>query len=328
MLIMRQLRHTRLFSTGGTAPLAVAVHGGAWAIPDKIKKQNLAACEAAASLAYGVLQTGGSALDAVERAVCLLESDTSLNAGRGCSLNAAGQPELDALLMESSSLRCGSVAGVSVRHPISLARYVMEKSDHVLLVGSGAMAFAQEEGMSAASFDELVTEEALEEWRSWREYRSNVASLFAGPSSDHPGDTVGCVALDASGRLACGTSTGGVVGKRPGRVGDSPLVGCGGYADEVGAVSATGHGEAIARVTLSRLVLWLVEKGRSPSEAAEEALETMKRRCGENGGGSGGVILVTRLGHVAKAFTTKRMAWAAIEGSLNEDGRTSSGIER
>mmetsp|Transcript_63200 Transcript_63200/g.205067 ORF Transcript_63200/g.205067 Transcript_63200/m.205067 type:complete len:194 (-) Transcript_63200:19-600(-) len=137
--------------------------------------------------------------------------------------------------------------------------------------------------MPPAAREYLVTAESEEEWRTWRGYRGNVQSLFAASGEPEPHDTVGCVALDAEGGLACGTSTGGVVGNRVGRVGDCPLVGSGGYADAgVGAVSATGHGEAIAKVTLSRLALWHLQAGATPTRAAELALETMLKKCGKD----------------------------------------------
>lgn len=250
----------------------------------------------------------------------LLEDDTSLNAGRGCSLNEFGEPECDAMIMEGS-LQCGAVAGVQVLHPVSLARRVMDHTEHVMMIGEGAAELAPPAERERAA---LVTPAAEEEWRTWREYKSNVQSLFG---QGH--DTVGCVVLDGAGRLACGTSTGGVVGKRRGRVGDSPLIGSGGYADAaVGAASATGHGEAIAKVTLSRLALWLLQSGRSPTQAAEEALDTMRLRCGADGGGHGGLILVGREGEIAKAFTTQRMAWASVEGAVGATGSQKSGIER
>jgi len=270
---------------------------------------------------YEVLCKGGTALDAVEAAVRALEADDSFNSGRGCSLNERGEAECDAMIMEGGLLRCGAVAGVQRVHPISLARLVMEKTEHVLLISEGAMDFARKELGPDPAREELITPEAEEEWRTWKDYRSNVAGLFAEKDQQKGHDTVGCVALDASGGMACGTSTGGVVGKLKGRVGDSPLVGSGGYADnEVGAVSTTGHGEAIARVTLARLALWNLGAGKAPKEAAHEALATMKQRCGAQGGGCGGLIMVSKNGDFTAQFTTRRMVWASQKGTVGCEG--------
>lgn len=324
--------HARLWRRAASgAPICAVVHGGAWAIPDAQKQRNVDACETAVAAAYAVLKQGGSAVDAVERAVQSLELDESLNAGRGSSLNSEGDPECDSMIMDGA-LNCGAVAGVQVMHPISLARRVMERTEHTLLIGEGAMLLAAEEPPQLSGRESLVTTAAEEEWRVWNKYSSNVSGLFApGPSaSAGHSDTVGCVALDCAGMLACGTSTGGVVGKRKGRVGDSPLVGSGGYADNgVGAVSTTGHGEAITKVTLARLALWLVERGRTPAEASQEALATMQRRCGGGGGGCGGLIMLTHAGEVTATFNTQRMVWASIESRVGaDDFRMRSGIDR
>eukprot|EP00403_Amphidinium_massartii_P042366 CAMPEP_0178439004 /NCGR_PEP_ID=MMETSP0689_2-20121128/35913_1 /TAXON_ID=160604 /ORGANISM="Amphidinium massartii, Strain CS-259" /LENGTH=301 /DNA_ID=CAMNT_0020061481 /DNA_START=102 /DNA_END=1004 /DNA_ORIENTATION=+ len=282
---------------------------------------SVVACERAAQEAYKVLAAGGSAVDAVERAVNSMEADAALNAGYGCSLNANGEPELDALIMDGS-LSCGAVAGVQVLHPISLARRVMEDTDHVLVAGAGAMQLAASFGQTPKASEELVTNAAKEEWKRWQQYDKAVGSLFSArtTSADQPrGDTVGCVALDASGGIACGTSTGGVVGKRPGRVGDSPLVGSGGYADKcTGAVSTTGHGEAIAKVTLARYVLWLIEAGAPPAIAAQQALQEMQHRAGTRGGGRGGMVLITADATAVASFNTKRMPWALQRGDSGQ----------
>lgn len=323
----------------GPRPISVIVHGGAWSIPDELKGLNVIACKAAAGAAYAVLQDGGGAVDAVEAAVIVLELDESLNAGKGCSLNEHKEPECDALIMDGA-LRSGAVAGVQVLHPITLARRVMEKTEHILIAGDGAAAFAAQQGLSC-DVGEIITSASEAEWQTWREYRSNIKHLFAAGSSSSSmppgegrGDTVGCVALDATGMVACGTSTGGVVGKRQGRVGDSPLIGSGGYADvHVGAVSTTGHGEAIARVTLARLALWLLEgsaskEKMSPQAAVETALDVMQRRCGAEGGGTGGLIMVVPSGEVAKSFSTRRMPWASEQGFFGAaTSKKLSGIE-
>jgi len=307
--------------TEDRSPICIVVHGGAWSIPEAQTQRNLDGCETAVAAGYEVLRGGGSALDAVEAAVRALEADDSFNSGRGCSLNERGEAECDAMIMEGSSLRCGAVAGVQRVHPVSLARLVMQKTEHVLLISEGAMDFARKEMGPDNTREELVTPGAEEEWRTWKDYRSNVAGLFAEKGKQNSHDTVGCVALDASGGVACGTSTGGVVGKLRGRVGDSPLVGSGGYADnEVGAVSTTGHGEAIARVTLARLALWNLNAGKVPKEAAQEALATMKQRCGAHGGGCGGIIMVSKSGDFTAQFTTQRMVWASQKGTVGCEG--------
>eukprot|EP00928_Gymnodinium_smaydae_P019903 TRINITY_DN1766_c0_g1_i1.p1 TRINITY_DN1766_c0_g1~~TRINITY_DN1766_c0_g1_i1.p1 ORF type:complete len:380 (+),score=96.86 TRINITY_DN1766_c0_g1_i1:78-1142(+) len=305
----------------------VIVHGGAWAIDEYLHEANRNACREAVLAAVAVLERPdgagdggagacGSALDAVEAAIRVLEDDASLDAGRGSWLNELGQAELDALIMDGD-LRAGGVAAVTnVDHPITLARRVMERTEHVLLVGAGANRLAVETGLaeSEAPRADLITPEALKNWERYRQYSECVNSAFCPgeqpPTRGH--DTVGCVVLDKQGRLAAGTSTGGVTFKKAGRVGDSPLIGSGAYCDRyVGGASATGHGEAIARVTLCRHALWLLEQGGEPARAAALALERMRQRCGEAGGGTGGLILCDRNGRLGHAFTTKCMAWAS-----------------
>eukprot|EP00930_Biecheleria_cincta_P061014 TRINITY_DN46581_c0_g1_i1.p1 TRINITY_DN46581_c0_g1~~TRINITY_DN46581_c0_g1_i1.p1 ORF type:complete len:368 (-),score=49.94 TRINITY_DN46581_c0_g1_i1:307-1410(-) len=323
------VKRSQFESDGSWPRICIMVHGGAWNIPETHTQANLDACEAAAAAGYALLKDGGAALDAAEAAIRVLEADESLNAGRGCSLNELGEPECDAMLMDGSSLRLGAVAGVQVSHPISLARKVMEKTEHVLMIGQGAMKLAQQE-LSEESFarENLVTKGAEAEWQQWKDYAGNVKGIFASRDTELSHDTVGCVAFDSKGQVACGTSTGGVVGKLKGRVGDSPLVGSGGYADsEVGAVSTTGHGEAIARVTLARLALWQLESGKTPADAARDALQIMRRRCSEKGGGCGGLIMVSRTGALTASFTTRRMVWASVEGALGHDGTTRRAID-
>lgn len=268
-------------------------------------------------------------MDAVEAAVKVLEADDSFNSARGCSLNEFGEPECDAMIMDGS-LRCGAVASVQTEHPVALARCVMEKTPHVLMIGEGAMSLHKKELGPLPQRASLVTQGAEEEWRTWRNYKDNVRGIFAPKEREAQGshDTVGCVARDSTGCVACATSTGGVVGKLKGRVGDSPLVGSGGYADsEVGAVSTTGHGEAIAKVTLARLALWHVKAGKGPKEAAQLALGEMQRRCGGDGGGCGGLIMVTMDGQVTAQYNTQRMVWAAVEGTLGQEGSSRRGID-
>jgi len=289
------------------------VHGGAWAIPDSMVDAHLAGCKAAAEEGGRVLSGGGSALDAVEAAIRTMEEDPTFDAGRGSFLNREGAVEMDAIIMDGARLRAGSVAAVrNILHPVTLARLVMERTDHVLLVGEGANLFAAEMGIEATPEEELLVGRELERWRKLRKdprFRARV--IFeppsAPPSWDVPGDTVGAVALDAEGALAAGTSTGGTPKKRMGRVGDSPLVGAGAYADNAtGAVSATGWGEPIILSCLSRRVLEFMERGMGPAQASRAALDEMLDRHE----GRGGVILVTPDGTMTAAFNTPRMAYA------------------
>uniref|UniRef100_A0A672SR69 Isoaspartyl peptidase/L-asparaginase n=1 Tax=Sinocyclocheilus grahami TaxID=75366 RepID=A0A672SR69_SINGR len=273
----------------------IVVHGGAWAIPDMLAKASVAGVKNAAWAGDAVLKNGGSAIDAVEKAVRSLEDDPTFDAGHGAVLNINGEVELDSIIMDGETLATGAVASVrNIANPVSLARAVMEKTDHVMLTDRGASMFAERIGIPVA--DDLVTE--------WKKNLS--ANLYY--SRGH--DTVGAVALDSLGNVACATSTGGIRNKMVGRVGDSPIIGSGGYADNrSGAVSCTGHGESILKVTLARLILFQMEQGKSATAAAEASLQYM----GERVKGCGGAIVVSSTGDWAASFTTPRMAWASIK---------------
>jgi L-asparaginase / beta-aspartyl-peptidase len=284
-----------------SAPLSILVHGGAG--PHREDDDVEAAkrgCLVAARAGHAVLKQGGSALDAIEAAVRLLEDDPVFNAGIGAALNRDGTAELDASVMNGATLAAGSVACVTCfQNPITLARRVMEQSPHVMLVAQGAEAFGRAQGLPVVSNEVLVTAAARRDLETHR--RSN--------------GTVGAVAIDGLGHLAAATSTGGTTGKWPGRVGDSPLIGCGTYADDKkAAVSCTGLGEAIIRVTLARHAADLVALGLDGFEAARQAVSTLQRA-----GGDAGLILVTPAGQLAWAFSTQRMsrAWVsdASEGA-------------
>ena len=244
--------------------IAIAVHGGAWAIPDAEVQAHDEGVRAAAEAGYAVLKAGGSAIDAVEAAIRVLEDAPVFDAGTGSVLNAAGEVEMDALICDGASLRSGGVIGLDcVRHPISIARRVLEGTPHALLGGQGAKDFARAHAPPGDLCDprELVTGAAREEWTRRKDYGDTVGACFDNkpptpPSDKHAQqeqhDTVGCVALDGEGNIVAGTSTGGITMKMRGRVGDSPLVGCGAYADAaLGGCSTTGHGESIMRVLLA-----------------------------------------------------------------------------
>jgi L-asparaginase / beta-aspartyl-peptidase len=291
---------------------AIVVHGGAGDLTSDDPASSggpgaprLEGVRRACAAGWSILAAGGSALDAVEAAVRTLEDDPAFNAGTGATLTAAGDVELDASIMDGASLRCGAVAVVrDVKNPISLARAVMERSHHVLLAGPGASAFAREIGVPSHDNALLVTRAQRARWEAARK----------GAQASKSG-TVGAVARDALGHLAAATSTGGMSMKRPGRVGDTPIIGCGTYADDaLAAVSCTGHGERIIQLTLARHAADLVGRGASAMEAAREATALLGRRVQ----GTGGLIVVGPAGEVGFAHNTPVMsrAWTAGDGEI------------
>lgn len=309
----------------------VVIHGGAATIsPDEVQLR-LEGVKRAANCGYEVLQSSnGTALDAVEAAVRVMEDDPVFNAGLGASLTRTGKIELDALIMEGTRMKAGSVAGISkVANPVTLSRHIMEKSDHVLMIGDGAHKFADEVGMPTTKPKALITKLSCERLNYFKTFMTAINDGVKN-SSDH--DTVGAVAVDSAGHVACATSTGGITAKQEGRVGDSPCVGSGGFADDfIGAVSTTGHGEAIMRVCLARHITGLMQQGMTAQEAAVAGLEYMKNRVQ----GYGGVVVVSSKGDIGVHFTTKNMSWAYRKGSvvhygiksdddLTEDGSSNS----
>lgn len=265
---------------------AIIVHGGAGPIKDDSLPARLEGCKTAALAGWKILHNGGSALDAVEAAVVVLEDDPVFNAGTGSALNSLGKVEMDAAIMEGQSLRAGAVAAVSgIKNPIKLARRVMEDGRHVLLAGAGASLFARQIGFPECAPEALIVDREKKRW-------------------DSKHGTVGCVALDAKGALAVGTSTGGIFEKLPGRVGDSPLIGCGTYADDYGAASCTGHGEAIIRLLLAKSAVDYLKNGSEAQTAAEIAVGDLED---ERIGATGGIILIDRWGNVGYARNTTHM---------------------
>ncbi|HEX5042218.1 MAG TPA: isoaspartyl peptidase/L-asparaginase family protein [Candidatus Polarisedimenticolaceae bacterium] len=296
-------------------PLALAVHGGAWNIPDDEVDAHLFGVAEALTQGWERLRAGGSALDVVETVVRVLEADPTFNAGRGSHLNSEGKLEMDASIMEGGRLRAGAVAAISgVRHPVSVARRLLEDGRHVLLAGAGAVQFAREAGAELCRPTDLLVGRELERFRAIRRgRRSLVRHEFRAM------DTVGAVALDRRGRTAAATSTGGTQDKAPGRVGDSPIPGAGSYADDRrGAASCTGWGEGILRVVLAKTAVDLLAE--HPADAAARKGIAALRRVE----GHGGVILLDRAGHVGAAFNTPRMA----RGIATEGGGLTVGVER
>ncbi|XP_041467625.1 isoaspartyl peptidase/L-asparaginase-like isoform X2 [Lytechinus variegatus] len=256
--IVCQAMHTNNMERNCFVP-AIAVHGGAWAIPQADTEASCQGVQRAVRAGYKVLEDGGTAVDAVEQAVRVLEDD----------------PVFDA--------------------------------DHTLLVGHGANKFANEMGIEKVPTSDLVTEDARKTWEEYRKFKKTV-DVFFSSRTDAGHDTVGCVAVDRLGNVACATSTGGISAKKVGRVGDSPIIGSGAYCDNAyGAVSTTGHGENIMKVTLARTIISYMEHlGLSAKEAADKAIAFMSKRVG----GVGGAIVVSSSGQLAKSFNSERMAWA------------------
>jgi L-asparaginase / beta-aspartyl-peptidase len=283
------------------------IHGGAWAMPDDAIAAHENGIADALRAGYALLEQGASAVDAVEAAVAVMEDDETFDAGRGSFLTQDGRVQMDALLMNGENLRTGGVACVErLRNPIHAARLVLDKSPHVYFVGAGAERFARQHGMALCDNMELVI--PREQERLYKAQADERAGLpdetFSGSLDSH--DTVGAVALDCHGNLAAGTSTGGTLNKAPGRVGDSSLIGCGCYADNLtAAVSLTGWGEPIMKLVLGKWAVDRVAAGASPDKAAHEAIDYLFERLG----GHGGIILLGPDGRIGLAHNTPRMAW-------------------
>jgi L-asparaginase / beta-aspartyl-peptidase len=286
---------------------ALIIHGGTGADPDD-KPTYREALGEALRRGWAVLRGGGSALDAIEGAVQAMEEHPRLNAGYGSALTERGTVECDASIMEGDALQAGAVGAVSgVRSAIGLARRILEDGRHILLVGDGAHAFARERGVPLCSPDALVTDPQR---RSLAEHLAGRREITRQTSG-----TVGAVAIDVHGRIVAGTSTGGYTGKRPGRVGDSALIGSGTYADSrLGGVSTTGHGEAFIRTVLAKTALDILKDLDDPQLAADISLDIIR----EEGRGSGGLILMDWRGRLAHATSTTFMPVGWCQGTAAE----------
>lgn len=307
-------------------PVAIAIHAGA----GTMHRQDMdRATEAlirgvlleAVQRGHAVLRLGGTSLDAVQAAVTDLEDSPFFNAGRGAVFNADGKNEMDASIMDGSGLQAGAVAAVhNIRNPILLARKVMTDSPHVMLMGEGAENFAREQGIEFANDDYFYTERR---WEQLQEAKLQGSDKSAGADWEYPDrwlSTVGAVALDSHGNLAAATSTGGMTNKSYGRVGDSPIIGAGTYADNRScAVSATGHGEYFIRATVARDICARMQfQGISLQQAADAVVmgELVKM------GGTGGIISVDHQGNIALVFNTEGM----YRASVNTAGETQVAI--
>ncbi|XP_071834780.1 isoaspartyl peptidase/L-asparaginase-like isoform X2 [Apostichopus japonicus] len=286
---------------------AIIVHGGCGYItPDDEKLLKEECLKASVIAGLKLMEEGGSSLDAVEVAVTVLEDSPLFNAGVGSALRSDCSVEMDALIMHGKDLKVGSVAAVKgVKNPVKLARLVMEKSEHVQLCGVGASNFSQKMGLEKVS-DEV--------FKTPKQIRS-LEKCLAIKSKQGGCDTVGAVAIDTNGCIACGTSTGGIIGALPGRVGDVPQIGSGGYADNsIGGVSTTGSGEDIARVVLARLILFHMEQGHTIQKSLEKSLHYMKEKTGTI---IGGAIVIDKNGEIGMDFISPEMSWASLRAKIH-----------
>ena len=277
----------------------VIVHGGAGPIRDDSLAQRIEGCKAAALAGWKIIEQSGSALDAAEAAVVVLEDNPVFNAGTGSTLNQLGQVEMDAGIMDGQSLRAGGVAAIQgIKNPIKLARQVLEDGRHVILAAEGALMFAREIGFPECSSASLIVDHERKRW-----------------TEKH--GTVGCVVLDGNGNIAVATSTGGVFNKLPGRIGDSPLPGCGTYADHRGGVSCTGLGEAIIRVVLAKTTVDFLSEGIDPNAAAHKSLKLLEAKTGAQAG----LIMIDCQGRIGYTRNTTHMPVCFIKdgGSIAVD---------
>lgn len=292
----------------------LAIHGGAGTVVRSLMTPALEAeyrsgLETALKAGWSVLDAHGTALDAVQAAVIALEDFPLFNAGRGAVFTHDGKQQMDASIMDGSRLRAGSVAEVrNIKNPIKLARAVMDRTEHILLAGDGAMQFAAEQGFTLEPDEYFFTE------HRWLQLQEALAAgrIQLDHSAPKPIGTVGAVACDSNGRLAAATSTGGMTNKKFGRIGDTPLIGAGTFANDVCAVSCTGHGEFfMLSATAYDVAARMAYKGISLAEAADAAIEHLTAIRGE-----GGLISVDRSGHVAMPFNCEGM----YRGKIDESG--------
>lgn len=318
------------------------IHGGAWAIPDDAVDDCRTGIQKALEAGWNILSLGGPAIDAVEAAIVALEDDFAFDAGVGSHLNAAGHVQLDAILMDGATLKAGAVAAVErVHNPIQLARKVLEHSEHMMLVGEGAERFAASHGIPLCEPDALVIERERVAWSKC------IGSTHAAEHHvGHESGTVGAVAIDRGGHMVAGTSTGGTCCKLPGRVGDSPLIGCGCYADaEAGGISCTGHGEGIMKIVMAKMAADLLAASESAGSSSKKRRVNVKsaragtaagrvamsakeasqntaqfvadacvRKLAHRAHTTGGLILLDREGNPGAAFNTPRMAYGFVDG--------------
>jgi L-asparaginase / beta-aspartyl-peptidase len=310
---------------------ALAIHGGAGTIDrsnltPELERAYRDGLERSLRAGFDILQKGGSSLDAVEAAVRVLEDDPHFNAGKGAVFTEAGTNELDAAIMDGKTLKAGAVASVKhIKNPISLARMVMEKSPHVMMDCAGAEAFAKQNGVELVDQKYFYTEERWQGLKREKDAQKKKAGGVGGKkfiiSDQDQHGTVGAVALDQAGNIAAATSTGGTTNKKPGRIGDSPVIGAGTYANNATcAVSATGDGEYFIRSVVAHDIAALMEYRAMPlAQAAQQVLDKVAKL-----GGTGGLIAIDRKGNITQPFNTSGM----YRGSIDETGKSDIAIYR
>ena len=313
------------------SPITLVIHGGAGTIlREKMTPEREAGIRAALAQAlttgYQILEQGGSSLDAVEAAICVLEDSPYFNAGKGSVFTSEGRNEMDAAIMDGATRKAGAVASVTgIKNPIRAARKVMEQTSHVMLVGDGAEKFAREQGLQFEDSAYFFTKERWEELQQTKEKEKALKKEYGSLAFPHTHlGTVGAVAVDAKGNLAAATSTGGLTNKRWGRVGDSPIIGAGTYADNATcAVSCTGKGEVFIRAAAAHEVSALMRfKGLSVEKAAQSVVREELVDLG--GEGTGGLIALDRKGHFAMEFNTPGM----YRGYITKGGKPVTFIYR
>ena len=321
---------------------SLIVHGGAWDIPDEAVETCQTGCHRALAAGWSVLTSGGSALDAIEAAIVVLENEPVFDAGLGSHLNLDGKVECDAIVMDGATLRAGAAAALQrIRNPIRLARKILETCPHMMLVADGAERYAKANGISLCDNKELISPT---EWNAWQQCKKDKHA--AEHHRGHEQGTVGGVAIDSQGALFAATSTGGTCCKLPGRIGDSPLIGCGCYADsEAGGVSSTGYGEAIMKIVMAksavdrlrgpdpslgsaqaqvdvRTAIGTLTTNGAPSSRAMQVAEQTIAELARRTKATAGLILLDREGNPGLAFNTPRMAY----GYVAADGGFITGV--
>jgi len=292
----------------------VIVHGGARAIPNYAVENFLKGVKSACLIAHTILKDGGTAIDAAEAGVITMEDDPTFNAGKGSFVNMQGDLEMDAIIA-TDDYKIGSVGAIqNVKNPVKVARLIMEKSKHVMMVGKGASSFAQEHGISICSPEELLVGRELQRHYEIKGIKNfQLKDEFGTNNNPNGMDTVGCVCLDKQSNFAVAISTGGQPLKRAGRIGDTPLWGSGGYVEKIGGVAATGYGEDLIKIMIARQTIDYIREGNSAQEAANRVVQLLTNKIN----GSGGVIVLNKDG-VGLAFNTPHMSHAYMTDKMEK----------